>query len=259
MIEEKLVELFKEGTKIGDQLVVVSLSMIFATELSGGYKETDRIKYLSGKDHYEEMLCDYRFKVSPFAFFQVNTSVFTNMLKVIEEFTQMDENTILFDICCGTGAIGLCLSQKAKKVIGLELLESAVENAKQNLQLNAEKMTGQENKCEFHAGRAEELLPNIVRDYASQGHNKIVGIVDPPRSGLHKEVLRALRTCKGLDRLVYVSCNPQSQMKDMKDLCYETCKKRRAPAFRPVKMIGADLFPHTNHIESIVLFERYYD
>ena len=65
------------------------------------------------------------------------------------------------------------------------------------------------DKCEFHAGRAEEVLPNIVKEYASL-NCKIIGIVDPPRSGLHRDVLKALRTCKGLDRLVYVSCNPQS-------------------------------------------------
>jgi tRNA (uracil-5-)-methyltransferase len=65
------------------------------------------------------------------------------------------------------------------------------------------------SKCDFYAGRAEDLLPNIVKEFSSKGL-KIVGIVDPPRSGLHKDVLRALRTCKGLDRLVYVSCNPQS-------------------------------------------------
>jgi tRNA (uracil-5-)-methyltransferase len=86
-----------------------------------------------------------------------------------------------------------------------------------------------------------------------------MGIVDPPRSGLHKDVLKALRTCKGLDRLVYVSCNPESQMRDLKDLCYETSKKRKAPAFKPIQCIGADLFPHTNHIESIILLERFYE
>jgi tRNA (uracil-5-)-methyltransferase len=125
------------------------------------------------------------------------------MLSTIAEFAQIDEKTVLFDVCCGTGAIGICLSKTAKKVIGIELIESAVENAKINLKLNGL----DETKCEFHAGRAEELLPNIVREYSTKGL-KIVAIVDPPRSGLHKDVLKALRTCKGLDRLVYVSCNP---------------------------------------------------
>lgn len=153
------------------------------------------------------------------------------MLKVIEDFTQIDENTVLFDICCGTGAIGICLSKKAQKVVGIELIESAVENAKQNVRLNEGVIDPA--KCDFYAGRAEELLPNIVKEYSSKGL-KIVGIVDPPRSGLHKDVLRALRTCKGLDRLVYVSCNPSSQMRDLKDLCYEVSRKRKAPAFKPL-------------------------
>lgn len=128
-IEEQLLNRYREGTIIGG-MKVVSLSMIFANELSGGYKETDRLKILSGLPYYEEMLVDYQFRVSPFAFFQVNTSVFTNMLKLIEDFAQIDENTVLFDICCGTGAIGICLSRKAQKVVGIELIESAVENAK---------------------------------------------------------------------------------------------------------------------------------
>lgn len=100
-------------------------------------------------------------------------------------------------------------------------------------------------------------MPPIVVKESGQG--KIVGIVDPPRSGLHRDVLKALRTCKGLDRLVYVSCNAQSQMRDMQYLCYETKSKRKGPPFRPVKAVGADLFPHTSHIESIVLLERSYN
>jgi tRNA (uracil-5-)-methyltransferase len=104
--------------------------MIFSTELSGGYKENDKVKVLSGLPYYEESLFDYKFRVSPFAFFQVNTNVFEKMLKLIEDFTQIDGSTVLLDVCCGTGAIGICLNAKARKVIGIELLESAVENAK---------------------------------------------------------------------------------------------------------------------------------
>ena len=136
------------------------------------------------------------------------------------------------------------------------MIESAVENAKENVKMNEGAIDP--SKCDFYAGRAEELLPNIVKEYSSKG-NQIVGIVDPPRSGLHKDVLRALRTCKGLDRLVYVSCNPQSQMRDLAYLCYDVSKKRKAPPFKPLQCIGADLFPHTNHVESIVLLERFYD
>jgi len=110
-------------------------------------------------------------------------------------------------------------------------------------------------KCEFFAGTAEELMPTVVMDYSSKGL-KIVWIVDPPRSGLHKDVLKALRTCKGLDRIVYVSCNPASQMRDLQALCYETCEKRRAPAFRLKSCIGAVLLLHTNLVKTIVLFKK---
>eukprot|EP00347_Sterkiella_histriomuscorum_P007969 403346871 len=253
-IEQALIANFAENTKLG-QHTIVSLSMIFSNEISGAYKETDKVKLLSGQMNYEEQLFDFKFTVSPFAFFQVNTNVFEKMLKLIEDFTKINENTVVLDICCGTGAIGICLSAKARKVIGVDIIESAIENAKQNIQLNKDLIDPA--KCEYYAGRAEEVLPNIVKDCQALGF-EIIGIVDPPRSGLHKDVLKLLRTCKGLDRLVYVSCNPQTQMRDMQALCYEPTKKRKAPAFQPLKCIGADLFPHTNHVESIILMERFY-
>ena len=99
------------------------------------------------------------------------------------------------------------------------------------------------------------MLPDISKRFSDQ-NSTIVGIVDPPRGGLHRDVLRALRTCKGLNKLVYVSCNAVTQMRDMQFLCYATEKKRKAPAFKPIKCVGADLFPHTNHVESIVFLER---
>ena len=126
------------------------------------------------------------------------------MLNEIANFLNITPETVVFDVCCGTGAIGICLSQHAKKVVGFELVEAAVENAKENVNMNKEKI--EPEKCEYHAGRAEILMPEISKQY-SDSNSTIVGIVDPPRSGLHRDVLKALRTCKGLDRLVYVSCN----------------------------------------------------
>jgi len=209
---------------------------------------------LYGSEYYEEQIFGITFRVSPFAFFQVNTPVFEKMLIQIKEFAQIDSETPLLDVCCGTGAIGLCLSQAGcKKGIGVELIKQAVENAKENVKLNSEIFEGRE--IEFHAGRAEDLLPSLVENQSG----KIIGIVDPPRSGLHQNVLKALRTCKGLDRLVYVSCNALTQVQDLKYLCYEVKGKRKGPPFRPVRAVGADLFPHTSHIESIVLLERSYD
>mmetsp|Transcript_11077 Transcript_11077/g.16841 ORF Transcript_11077/g.16841 Transcript_11077/m.16841 type:complete len:178 (-) Transcript_11077:17-550(-) len=175
------------------------------------------------------------------------------MLNEIGSFLRISKETVVFDVCCGTGAIGICLSEHAKKVLGFELVAAAVENAKENVRLNSEKID--DGKCEFHAGRAEILLPEIAKEQSAKA-STIVGIVDPPRNGLHKDVLRALRCCKGLDRLVYVSCNAKTQIRDMQSLCYASHKKRRAPPFKPVRCIGADLFPSTNHVESIIFFER---
>lgn len=171
----------------------------------------------------------------------------------IEKFLQMQENTILFDVCCGTGAIGICLSRKASQVVGFELVEAAVKNAEKNVAINGNLID--EGKCKFYAGRAEYTMPSVAKEYSGKSET-IVGIVDPPRSGLHRDVLRALRTCKGLNRLVYVSCNAESQMRDLQYLCYATEKKRPAPPFIPIKCIGADLFPMTNHVESMVFLER---
>jgi tRNA (uracil-5-)-methyltransferase len=97
------------GTRIGEK-TIVSLTLIQSSDLSGGYKEGDSMEVLSGKDSYEEVLCGLKFNVSPFAFFQVNTLVFEKMIAQISEFAGIDKETTLFDICCGTGAIGLCLS-----------------------------------------------------------------------------------------------------------------------------------------------------
>ena len=138
----------------------MSLSVIVADDLSGAYKEGDQWDILSGQGHYEELLCGLKFTVSPFAFFQVNTIVFEKMLALITEFAGIDQSTLLFDICCGTGAIGLCLSKNAKRVIGVELIEQAVENAKKNVEMN--EGTLDSSKISFYAGRAENVLPPIA-------------------------------------------------------------------------------------------------
>ena len=98
--------------KVGPkQYAIKSVSMIFSKEINGGYREDDRFDLLIGESmHYTEEVMGFRFKVSPFAFFQVNINVFEKMLNEMQAFLGIDEKTILFDVCCGTGAIGICLS-----------------------------------------------------------------------------------------------------------------------------------------------------
>ena len=254
-IKSAILSKFEDKKIPGDHdLEIMSISIIYSTELSGGYKEGDKSELLFGNSmSYEEEIYGFRFTVSPFAFFQVNNSVFEKMLAEMENFLNMQENTILFDVCCGTGAIGICLSKKASKVVGFELVEAAVKNAEENVAINGNLIDA--GKCQFHAGRAEYTMPTIAKEFSDKT-STIVGIVDPPREGLHRDVLRAIRCCKGLNRLVYVSCNAESQMRDLQYLCYAAEKKRPAPPFIPIKCVGADLFPMTNHVESMVFLER---
>ena len=88
---------------------------------------------------------------------------------------------------------------------------------------------------------------------------EIVGVLDPPRAGLHGSVVKKLRTCKGLDKLVYVSCNPQGMVDNLLELCLPANKKRKGPAFSPIKCFGVDLFPLTEHFECVMVLERLYD
>ena len=165
-LKQKLIAEFKEGTTVGERgYTICSLSVISSTDISGGYHEGDDWEILSGKNHYEEILCGLKFTVSPFAFFQVNTLVFEKMIALISDFAGIDNETTLFDVCCGTGAIGLCLSKNAKKVIGVDLIEQAIENANENVKLNAD--TLDQTKIKFYAGKAEDVMPPIVNEESS--------------------------------------------------------------------------------------------
>lgn len=112
-IKPMILEKFKAGLQIG-RYTLQSVSIIYSNEISGGYKEDDRIELICGDSiYYTEELLGFKFTVSPFAFFQVNTNVFEKMLNEIGSFLKIDTQTIVFDICCGTGAIGICLSKFA--------------------------------------------------------------------------------------------------------------------------------------------------
>uniref|UniRef100_A0A8C5S222 tRNA (uracil(54)-C(5))-methyltransferase n=1 Tax=Laticauda laticaudata TaxID=8630 RepID=A0A8C5S222_LATLA len=137
--------------------------------------------------------------------------------------------------------------QKVKKVIGVELCQEAVEDAKANAQLN-----GLMN-VEFHCGKAEELVPHLVNMLAL--HNTVT-IVDPPRAGLHSKVILAIRKAEHLKKLLYVSCNPRAAMNNFVDLCRAPSHRVKGSPFRVIKATAVDLFPHTMHCEMLFFFER---
>lgn len=189
-----------------------------------------------GKDHIFETLCGLEFKIGPQSFLQVNsaqTEVLYNTLFKMLDLTSAD--TVL-DLYCGTGTITLAAAQRAGRVLGVEIVEEAVENAKFNARLN-----GIEN-ADFCAGDTAKLLPNLLeRERAG------AVIVDPPRKGLEESVVRMLAGSK-VPKIGYVSCNPSTLARDLalfQELGY------RAELIQPV-----DMFPQTTHVECVTVISR---
>ncbi|XP_061907597.1 tRNA (uracil-5-)-methyltransferase homolog A [Entelurus aequoreus] len=199
-------------------------------------------------DHciHEELL-GLQFRISPHSFFQVNTAGAEVLYSTVGEWAQLDESSTVLDVCCGTGTIGISLAKRVKKVIGIELCQAAVEDGKANTKLN-----GLSN-VEFHCGKAEELLPNILGALVSPS---ITAIVDPPRAGLHSKVILAIRRAAHLKKLIYVSCNAKAAMNNFIDLCRAPSNRVHGAPFRPVRAMAVDMFPQTMHFEMVLLFER---
>ncbi|XP_059531913.1 tRNA (uracil-5-)-methyltransferase homolog A isoform X4 [Myotis daubentonii] len=205
------------------------------------------LEHIAGDQYIHEDLLGLTFQISPHAFFQVNTPAAEVLYTVIQDWAQLDMESTVLDVCCGTGTIGLALARKVKRVVGIELCQEAVEDARVNANNN------ELSNVEFHCGRAEDLVPALVSKLASQ---KLVAILDPPRAGLHSKVILAIRRAENLKRLLYVSCNPRAAMGNFVDLCRAPSNRVKGTPFRPVKAVAVDLFPQTPHCEMLILFER---
>ncbi|XP_066535805.1 tRNA (uracil-5-)-methyltransferase homolog B [Hoplias malabaricus] len=212
--------------------------------------EDSPYKLLHGKPHIYEKILGYKFRISADSFFQVNRSAAETLYNTLAELNKACEKGTLLDVCCGTGAIGISLSKNVKKVIGIELIEQAVEDAKYNSALN-----GIQN-CEFVAGKAEVVLPKLMPTLGSA--EGLMAIVNPSRAGLHYRVISALRNHSSIRRLVYISCKPEGEaMRNFRELCGNTnWQKLTGEAFRPTLAVPVDMFPHTPHCELVLVFER---
>ncbi|MFP4229160.1 MAG: 23S rRNA (uracil(1939)-C(5))-methyltransferase RlmD, partial [Salinivenus sp.] len=181
---------------------------------------------------YDE-IGDYRFEISPSAFFQTNTLQAERLYEVAREFAEFRPSDRLYDLYCGAGTISLFMSEFVEEVVGVELVEAAVKNARTNAGLN------DVDNCSFVAGDLKEVFTDsFVDDHGAPD----VLIVDPPRAGMHKDVVAQIADLAP-ERFVYVSCNPQTQVRDLERLrdIY------RIDAVQPV-----DMFPHTPHVENVV-------
>ena len=212
-----------------------------------------------GAGFFTERMCGLLFRVSATAFFQVNTASAERLYAATAQWALKDiakeRRLVLLDVCCGTGTIGLCVARVAqgrvRKVVGLELCADAVKDA----QLNARSNGFERGFARFVSGKAEETISRVLREEVAEG-DFVVAIVDPPRCGLHKDICAALRQQQSIARVVYVSCNAASCVADALRFCKTCSKKCVGMPFRPVGVLAVDLFPHTEHVEMLMLMQR---
>ena len=195
------------------------------------------VKLFAGKDHIVETMEGLEFKVGPKSFYQTNSTQAYELYKVAREFARLSGNEVVYDLYTGTGTIANFVAGKAKKVVGIEYIPEAIEDAKVNSAMNGITNTS------FFAGDMKDVLTQEFME--REGHPDVI-IADPPRAGMHTDVINAILNSEP-ERIVYVSCNSATQARDMKLLD----EKYEVKAIQPV-----DMFPQTHHVENIALLEK---
>lgn len=188
---------------------------------------------VKGKGYIIEHLEDFKFKISPKSFFQTNSKQAETLYKITREYAELDGHQILYDLYCGTGSIGIFCSGGAKSVIGVEVIEDAIKDAAENARLN------NIDHAHFYAG---DVIKICDGDFFEKHGRPDVIITDPPRAGMHEKLVSKLLEMEA-PVIVYVSCNPATQARDLSLLC----EKYTITRVQPV-----DMFPHTLHIENVV-------
>ena len=212
---------------------VTSLQYIINLKKNDTYADQE-VQLFSGKPYIVETMEDLTFRVGPKSFFQTNSQQAYVLYKTARDFAGLSGNEVVYDLYTGTGTIANFVAKKAKKVIGIEYIPEAIEDAKMNAQVNGI------TNVDFFAGDIKETLQREFTDL--HGKPDII-ITDPPRSGMHPDVVKQILEINP-QKIVYVSCNPATQARDiaMLDEKYEVTK------VQPV-----DMFPHTHHVENVVL------
>lgn len=190
-----------------------------------------------GKDHIYETMEDLKFKVGPKSFYQTNTEQAYHLYAVAREFADLTGNELVYDLYTGTGTIANFVAKNARKVIGIEYVPEAIEDAKVNSEVNKISNTL------FYAGDMKDIL---TESFIQQHGRPDVIITDPPRAGMHPDVVNVILGAHP-ERIVYVSCNPSTQARDLALLDSEY----KVAAVQPV-----DMFPHTPHVENVVLLKK---
>lgn len=196
--------------------------------------KSDRTDVLYGKDFFYEELLGLRFKISPFSFFQTNSLGAEVLYEKVRSYVGETKDKTIFDLYSGTGTIAQILAPVAKKVVGIEIVEEAVEAAKENAAANGL------NNCEFLAG-------DVLKTIDSVEEKPDIIVLDPPRDGIHPKALEKI-IAFDVDKIVYISCKPTSLARDLVIL--------QEKGYRLEKGCCVDLFPGTVHIETVCLLSK---
>lgn len=246
-----------------------SLSIQQTLAMNHGLDPNSPIVLLAGEETLGQDLLTptgkLTFAISPLSFFQVNPAATELLYSTIREYAVEDiakdgnatnnTNKILLDLCCGTGTIGMIMSGSFKKVYGIDIALSSIEDAKKTALKN-----GLSN-IEFEASPVEKKIDSLLKqqiDSAGDGGEKteFVVVLDPPRNGVHTSVIRAVRRCALIKRVVFVACNADASKGNMMDMVRASSKSLIGEPFTLEKAVPVDLFPHTHHCELVVQFSR---
>ena len=222
---------------IADQFPQITSLMYLDNQKCNDTIGDQDILVFKGKDHIFELMEDLRFKVGPKSFYQTNTEQAYHLYSVAREFAGLEGGEVVYDLYTGTGTIANFVARQARQVIGIEYVPEAIEDAKVNSEIN-----GITNTL-FYAGDMKDILTD---DFIAEHGRPDVIITDPPRAGMHPDVVKTILRAAP-QRIVYVSCNPATQARDLHDLDTDY----RVAAVQPV-----DMFPHTPHVENVVLLIR---
>lgn len=192
---------------------------------------------LAGKASISDILCGFKYEISPHSFFQVNPLQTEKLYNTALEFAEIKKTDMVLDIYCGIGTISFLCAEQAKKTVGIEIVPQAIENAEYNKRENGIK------NAEFLCGAAENIVPELLK----KNEKPNVVILDPPRKGSDEKTLNAI-TEANPERIVYVSCNPSTLARDAAFLTEHGYKLTKAK--------GYDMFPHSVHVETIALLKK---
>lgn len=240
-----IITFYKENkdqrTKLLDYLAatfptITSLMYVINEKGNDSIGDLDILCY-KGKDHIIEEMEDLQFIVGPKSFYQTNSAQAFELYKITREFAQLTGNEIVYDLYTGTGTIANFVARNAAKVVGIEYVAEAIEDARKNSALN------EITNTTFFTGDMKDILTEAFID--RQGHPDII-ILDPPRAGVHEDVIKRILYCLP-KRIVYVSCNPATQARDLALLAHE---------YAILEVQPVDMFPHTHHVENVVKLER---